>query len=189
MLHIFFFFCVLGLQRHCFLAVSSTVTREAGSLWWGLQLRTLFMMMFTRIWTSVRAIRIVVKCHPWFLSFVPAAYLSQDWYEHYLMDYYILLFFYCGTSTVGGLHRLPPEEQDLSKASSKGKRAGFHLGVTPAVLRARYNLTAADVGRAQNNSQAVAQVWPSRNMLTMKRKTVLRPYNPTQLGVIFFSLI
>ncbi|XP_038584372.1 tripeptidyl-peptidase 1 [Micropterus salmoides] len=62
---------------------------------------------------------------------------------------------------VGGLHRLPPEEQDLSKASSKGKRAGFHLGVTPAVLRARYNLTAADVGRAQNNSQAFLEQYYS----------------------------
>lgn len=32
--------------------------------------------------------------------------------------------------------------------------------MTPAILRARYNLTAADVGVAHNNSQAVAQVGP-----------------------------
>ncbi|KAM6917060.1 tripeptidyl-peptidase 1 [Lycodopsis pacificus] len=62
---------------------------------------------------------------------------------------------------VGGLHRLPPKGQDLRKASSNRKqkrpKAGLHMGVTPSVLRARYNLTATDVGTAQNNSQAVAQ--------------------------------
>ncbi|XP_071383867.1 tripeptidyl-peptidase 1 [Centroberyx affinis] len=62
---------------------------------------------------------------------------------------------------VGGVHRFPPKGQDLSKASANGKHkqpmAWLHLGVTPAVLRTRYNLTAADVGSAQNNSQAVAQ--------------------------------
>ncbi|XP_059209379.1 tripeptidyl-peptidase 1 [Centropristis striata] len=61
---------------------------------------------------------------------------------------------------VGGLHRLPPKGQDLSKASNRKQKqseAGVHLGVTPAVLRARYNLTAADVGTAPDNSQAVAQ--------------------------------
>ncbi|XP_068607693.1 tripeptidyl-peptidase 1 [Brachionichthys hirsutus] len=62
---------------------------------------------------------------------------------------------------VGGLHRFPPKgRQDYSKAYSIRKnrsKAGFHLGVTPAVLRKRYNLTATDVGAAQNNSQAVAQ--------------------------------
>uniref|UniRef100_A0AAQ5YQT4 Tripeptidyl-peptidase 1 n=1 Tax=Amphiprion ocellaris TaxID=80972 RepID=A0AAQ5YQT4_AMPOC len=57
---------------------------------------------------------------------------------------------------VGGLHRLPPKGQDLSKKPQQHK-AGLHLGVTPAVLRTRYNLTAADVGSTQNNSQAVAQ--------------------------------
>ncbi|XP_068582389.1 tripeptidyl-peptidase 1 [Cebidichthys violaceus] len=63
---------------------------------------------------------------------------------------------------VGGLHRLPPKGQDLRKASSnrkqrRSKAPGVHLGVTPSILRARYNLTATDVGTAQNNSQAVAQ--------------------------------
>ncbi|TKS86615.1 Tripeptidyl-peptidase 1 [Collichthys lucidus] len=62
---------------------------------------------------------------------------------------------------VGGLHRFPPKVQQQTKASSdrkqKQSKAGVHLGVTPAILRARYNLTAADVGRARNNSQAVAQ--------------------------------
>lgn len=57
---------------------------------------------------------------------------------------------------VGGLHRLPPKGQDLSKKPQQHK-AGLHLGVTPAILRTRYNLTAADVGSTQNNSQAVAQ--------------------------------
>ncbi|XP_069571002.1 tripeptidyl-peptidase 1 [Brachyistius frenatus] len=57
---------------------------------------------------------------------------------------------------VGGLHRLPPKGQDLDKKPQPSK-AGLHLGVTPAILRARYNLTATDVGSAQNNSQAVAQ--------------------------------
>nr|XP_046267848.1 tripeptidyl-peptidase 1 [Scatophagus argus] len=63
---------------------------------------------------------------------------------------------------VGGLHRLPPKgQQDLTKTpfnmKQKRPKAGAHLGVTPAILRTRYNLTAADVGRAHNNSQAVAQ--------------------------------
>ncbi|CAK6956971.1 tripeptidyl-peptidase 1 isoform X2 [Scomber scombrus] len=62
---------------------------------------------------------------------------------------------------VGGLHRFPPKGLDPNKASSdrkqKQSKVGIHLGVTPAILRARYNLSASDVGTAQNNSQAVAQ--------------------------------
>ncbi|XP_041827599.1 tripeptidyl-peptidase 1 isoform X2 [Melanotaenia boesemani] len=57
---------------------------------------------------------------------------------------------------VGGLHRVPPRGKDLGKKQRRSK-AGLHLGVTPAILRTRYNLTATDVGSAQNNSQAVAQ--------------------------------
>ncbi|KAK2891802.1 tripeptidyl-peptidase 1 [Channa argus] len=57
---------------------------------------------------------------------------------------------------VGGLHRLPPRRQVLSM-EQKHSKPGLHLGVTPYVLRERYNLTASDVGTAQNNSQAVAQ--------------------------------
>uniref|UniRef100_A0A3P9J442 Tripeptidyl-peptidase 1 n=1 Tax=Oryzias latipes TaxID=8090 RepID=A0A3P9J442_ORYLA len=57
---------------------------------------------------------------------------------------------------VGGLHRFPPKSQEPREKRQHFK-AGLHLGVTPAILRARYNLTAADVGSAQNNSQAVAQ--------------------------------
>uniref|UniRef100_A0A4W6FQY7 Tripeptidyl-peptidase 1 n=1 Tax=Lates calcarifer TaxID=8187 RepID=A0A4W6FQY7_LATCA len=57
---------------------------------------------------------------------------------------------------VGGLHRFPPKGQDLRK-EQKSSKEGIHLGVTPVILRTRYNLTAADVGTAQNNSQAVAQ--------------------------------
>lgn len=61
---------------------------------------------------------------------------------------------------VGGLHRLPPKEKDLRKASSERLKTGVHLGVTPSILRSRYNLSVTDVGMAQNNSQAVAQVRP-----------------------------
>ncbi|XP_061599010.1 tripeptidyl-peptidase 1 isoform X2 [Cololabis saira] len=57
---------------------------------------------------------------------------------------------------VGGLHRVPPPRKNPSKKQQQSN-TGLHVGVTPAVLRARYNLTAADVGSAQNNSQAVAQ--------------------------------
>uniref|UniRef100_A0A7N4PXP5 Tripeptidyl peptidase 1 n=1 Tax=Sarcophilus harrisii TaxID=9305 RepID=A0A7N4PXP5_SARHA len=62
---------------------------------------------------------------------------------------------------VGGLHRFP-------RASSLQQRPGpkldleeslsLHMGVTPAVIRERYNLTAQDVGSGSpNNSQACAQ--------------------------------
>ncbi|KAJ8358270.1 hypothetical protein AAFF_G00018420 [Aldrovandia affinis] len=63
------------------------------------------------------------------------------------------------TVLVGGVHRFPPEIEAVSRAWANGKQreAGFYLGVSPAVLRTRYNLTAADVGSAENNSQAVAQ--------------------------------
>ncbi|XP_077197130.1 tripeptidyl-peptidase 1 [Paroedura picta] len=65
---------------------------------------------------------------------------------------------------VGGLHRFPADR----KAASRGQGtenplpwqvalSSFHLGVTPAVIRKRYNLTASDVGAASNNSQACAQ--------------------------------
>ncbi|XP_027856847.1 tripeptidyl-peptidase 1 [Xiphophorus couchianus] len=57
---------------------------------------------------------------------------------------------------VGGLHRVPPKGKDANRKRPRSK-AGVHLGVTPAVLRTRYNLTATDVGSAENNSQAVAQ--------------------------------
>uniref|UniRef100_A0A3Q2P3I7 Tripeptidyl-peptidase 1 n=1 Tax=Fundulus heteroclitus TaxID=8078 RepID=A0A3Q2P3I7_FUNHE len=57
---------------------------------------------------------------------------------------------------VGGLHRVPPREKDV-RVKHRPSKGEVHLGVTPAILRARYNLTAADVGSGQNNSQAVAQ--------------------------------
>ncbi|KAG7510543.1 tripeptidyl-peptidase 1 [Solea senegalensis] len=57
---------------------------------------------------------------------------------------------------VGGLHRLPPKGQDQVR-KDPGGGGGVHMGVTPAVLRQRYNLTKADVGTSQSNSQAVAQ--------------------------------
>ncbi|XP_048047499.1 tripeptidyl-peptidase 1 isoform X1 [Megalobrama amblycephala] len=60
---------------------------------------------------------------------------------------------------VGGVHRFPPKGKDISKGWEGARQAalGFHLGVTPSVIRSRYNLTAKDVGTATNNSQAVAQ--------------------------------
>ncbi|NWI65170.1 TPP1 peptidase, partial [Todus mexicanus] len=64
---------------------------------------------------------------------------------------------------VGGLHRFPAERRAVSRtwaprdAELRRQRAGFHLGVTPSILRKRYNVTAADVGVVPNNSQACAQ--------------------------------
>ncbi|NWV00835.1 TPP1 peptidase, partial [Upupa epops] len=66
---------------------------------------------------------------------------------------------------VGGLHRFPAERVKVDRAQDLGPelehhqagRATFHLGVTPAVLRQRYNLTGGDVGQLPNNSQACAQ--------------------------------
>ncbi|TRY59671.1 hypothetical protein DNTS_027407 [Danionella cerebrum] len=60
---------------------------------------------------------------------------------------------------VGGVHRFPPKDKNISKGWEGARRAalGYHLGVTPAVIRSRYNLTAKDVGTSGNNSQAVAQ--------------------------------
>uniref|UniRef100_A0A1A7XPN0 Tripeptidyl-peptidase 1 n=1 Tax=Iconisemion striatum TaxID=60296 RepID=A0A1A7XPN0_9TELE len=57
---------------------------------------------------------------------------------------------------VGGLHRPPHTKQYVNRKKWESKR-GVHLGVTPSILRERYNMTAADVGSDQNNSQAVAQ--------------------------------
>ncbi|XP_069825383.1 tripeptidyl-peptidase 1 [Dendropsophus ebraccatus] len=60
---------------------------------------------------------------------------------------------------VGGLHRFPQEQKLLRRENGKRERmsAGFHLGVTPSVLRQRYNLSTSDVGTHPNNSQACAQ--------------------------------
>ncbi|XP_028581325.2 tripeptidyl-peptidase 1 [Podarcis muralis] len=60
---------------------------------------------------------------------------------------------------VGGLHRFPAERKAVSRAWTAGKAllSTFHLGVTPAVIRQRYNLTDKDVGSSRNNSQACAQ--------------------------------
>ncbi|XP_069772464.1 tripeptidyl-peptidase 1 isoform X2 [Narcine bancroftii] len=60
---------------------------------------------------------------------------------------------------VGGVHRFPAKMAVMSKTWKSGPqiKANFHLGVTPKVLRKRYNLTASDVGSHENNSQAVAQ--------------------------------
>ncbi|XP_073517305.1 tripeptidyl-peptidase 1 [Phyllobates terribilis] len=60
---------------------------------------------------------------------------------------------------VGGLHRFPKERkvQRRGKGAEDNVTAEFHLGVTPAILRQRYNLSASDVGTYPNNSQACAQ--------------------------------
>ncbi|XP_075704152.1 tripeptidyl-peptidase 1 [Rhinoderma darwinii] len=60
---------------------------------------------------------------------------------------------------VGGLHRFPEERRVLRRANDKQEEmtAEFHLGVTPTILRQRYNLSASDVGTHPNNSQACAQ--------------------------------
>ncbi|XP_034282279.2 tripeptidyl-peptidase 1 isoform X1 [Pantherophis guttatus] len=65
---------------------------------------------------------------------------------------------------VGGLHRFPAERKVVSRAWAAEKsppggdgRSSFHLGVTPAVLRQRYNLTHVDAGNFSHNSQACAQ--------------------------------
>uniref|UniRef100_A0ABM5FVG7 Tripeptidyl-peptidase 1 n=1 Tax=Pogona vitticeps TaxID=103695 RepID=A0ABM5FVG7_9SAUR len=76
----------------------------------------------------------------------PQAYaLSQEMAEH--LDF------------VGGLHRFPSEPTAVNRAWATEKRlqANFHLGVTPAVIRKRYNLTDGDVGFSPNSSQACAQ--------------------------------
>ncbi|XP_004717129.1 tripeptidyl-peptidase 1 [Echinops telfairi] len=60
---------------------------------------------------------------------------------------------------VGGLHRFPPTSTLRQRPERQVAGAvSLHLGVTPAVIRERYNLTARDVGSgATNNSQACAQ--------------------------------
>ncbi|KAJ7320198.1 hypothetical protein JRQ81_019709 [Phrynocephalus forsythii] len=71
--------------------------------------------------------------------------LSQEMAEH--VDF------------VGGLHRFLSEPTTVSRAWATGKRlqSTFHMGVTPAVIRKRYNLTDGDVGASPNSSQACAQ--------------------------------
>ncbi|CAH2226284.1 tripeptidyl-peptidase 1 [Pelobates cultripes] len=53
---------------------------------------------------------------------------------------------------VGGVHRFPKQRKLLNR-----EKAEFHLGVTPSVLRERYNLSKSDIGSHPNNSQACAQ--------------------------------
>lgn len=139
----FSFFVHRGLQRNFSQAASSTVTPGGVNLWSGLQPPTPFIQTSTSTLTLVRPLPLSsgVRC-------LPVCADAALW------------FLAC--SSVGGLHRFPPKGQHPGKDRPRGGRvpsaAGVHLGVTPAVLRARYNLTAADVGAAQNNSQAVAQV-------------------------------
>ncbi|XP_006885517.1 PREDICTED: tripeptidyl-peptidase 1 [Elephantulus edwardii] len=60
---------------------------------------------------------------------------------------------------VGGLHRFPPTSSLRQRPEPQVTgTVGFHMGVTPSVIRERYNLTAQDVGSGTtNNSQACAQ--------------------------------
>uniref|UniRef100_A0A8C7A3D6 Tripeptidyl-peptidase 1 n=1 Tax=Neovison vison TaxID=452646 RepID=A0A8C7A3D6_NEOVI len=60
---------------------------------------------------------------------------------------------------VGGLHRFPPTSSLRQRPEPQvSGTVGLHLGVTPSVIRQRYNLTAQDVGSGTtNNSQACAQ--------------------------------
>ncbi|XP_007172895.2 tripeptidyl-peptidase 1 [Balaenoptera acutorostrata] len=60
---------------------------------------------------------------------------------------------------VGGLHRFPPTSTLRQRPEPQVPgTVGLHLGVTPSVIRERYNLTAQDVGSGTtNNSQACAQ--------------------------------
>ncbi|XP_043930201.1 tripeptidyl-peptidase 1 [Protopterus annectens] len=60
---------------------------------------------------------------------------------------------------VGGVHRFPAYQKVVSKtwANHDQRPVGFHLGVTPSVIRERYNLTAHDIGTFPNNTQACAQ--------------------------------
>uniref|UniRef100_A0A3Q3WF24 Tripeptidyl-peptidase 1 n=1 Tax=Mola mola TaxID=94237 RepID=A0A3Q3WF24_MOLML len=89
--------------------------------------------------------------------------LTQKVVRHWLQSYgitnsYLFKKQWFFLLNIGGLHRLPPKRQkDVFNRKQSQPKAGLHLGVYPAVLRARYNLTSADVGTSQNNSQAVAQ--------------------------------
>lgn len=89
-------------------------------------------------------------------------------------------------STVAGLHRFPPLSSPRQRPEPQGVGpVGLHLGVTPSVLRQRYNLTARDVGSGTtNNSQACAQVshakpWGHHNLF--KISSVLHYPGPHSL--------
>ena len=62
---------------------------------------------------------------------------------------------------------------------------GLHLGVTPSVIRERYNLTAQDVGSGTtNNSQACAQVSHAESL----RVLTASPRCLTSLGLTLLTL-
>ncbi|KAM4697237.1 tripeptidyl-peptidase 1 [Discoglossus pictus] len=59
---------------------------------------------------------------------------------------------------VGGLHRFPPETSvKRPEGEQRVRRELIHFGVTPSILRERYNLSVTDIGTHPNNSQACAQ--------------------------------
>lgn len=49
-------------------------------------------------------------------------------------------------------------KKEMEARQHYGGRAAFHLGVTPSIIRKRYNMTGGDIGLLPNNSQACAQV-------------------------------
>ena len=73
---------------------------------------------------------------------------------------------------MGGLHRFPPTSSLRQRPEPEvSGTVGLHLGVTPSVIRQRYNLTAQDVGSGTtNNSQACAQVSRAES------SSILTPY-------------
>lgn len=87
--------------------------------------------------------------------------------------------------TVAGLHRFPPTSSLRQRPEPQVAGAiGLHLGVTPSVIRERYNLTAQDVGSGTtNNSQACAQVSRAGEPGS---HSLLR--EPDQLGACSYSL-
>ena len=60
----------------------------------------------------------------------------------------------CGEK--GGQQSLGQEGNGVKAA--QWRESSFHLGVTPSILRKRYNMTGGDIGLLPNNSQACAQV-------------------------------
>lgn len=103
-------------------------------------------------------------------------------------EVYLNLLTFCPL-TVGGLHRFPRKRQQDFRSYFERKqnhfKAKIHLGVTPSVLRSRYNLSSADVGQAQNNSQAVAQVGHLRISPQHQALHLLRWYDGTIIATVF----
>ena len=81
-----------------------------------------------------------------------------------LSRYYVPSYIAKHLDFIGGIHRFPSVnhfktkvEEQFGNARENSQKPGVHVGITPTILRQRYNLTADDVGSHPNNSQAVAQ--------------------------------